>query len=400
MQLPKTVSQTSAIIIASIMGIATGYTHTYYGITIAHGVSKLFINLLELISIPLIFLSIVSTISGMESFDEMKKLGKKILKYTLLTTIISASIALILFLLIKPSGNNIAHTTKAAGAGTLTTYFSFLSQLVPSNLVQLFSNNSNVAGVVVFAILLSVSILHIPHNNKAVLHNFFSSMFAAILKITEFILFLMPLGVWSFVTLFVSEIGKNGKNLTSLALYLICVVSANLVQGLVVLPLLLWYKGISPTLVMRGMSKALAVAFFSKSSNTALPLTMKCAEKEVGVSKRVSSFALPLCSTINMNGCSAFILITVLFVATSCGMTFSPLEMVLWIFIATMAAVGNAGVPMGCYFLTSAFLASMNVPLYLLGAILPLYTIIDMIETTLNVWSDSCVAVIVDKELS
>jgi Na+/H+-dicarboxylate symporter len=99
-----------------------------------------------------------------------------------------------------------------------------------------------------------------------------------------------------------------------------------------------------------------------------------------------------------MNGCAAFILTTVLFVSMSNGMVFSPAEMVGWIFIATIAAVGNAGVPMGCYFLSSAFLAAMNVPLNILGVILPFYTIIDMVETAINVWSDSCVATIVDKD--
>lgn len=79
-------------------------------------------------------------------------------------------------------------------------------------------------------------------------------------------------------------------------------------------------------------------------------------------------------------------------------MIFSPAEMVLWIFIATIAALGNAGVPMGCYFLASAFLAAMNVPLNILGIILPFYSLIDMLETAINVWSDSCVATIVYKE--
>ena len=100
-----------------------------------------------------------------------------------------------------------------------------------------------------------------------------------------------------------------------------------------------------------------------------------------------------------MNACAGFILITVLFVAKSYGMTFSVYQMIMWIFLATIAAIGNAGVPMGCYFLTSAFLTSMNVPLYLMGLILPIYTIIDMLESALNVWSNSCICQVVDKEI-
>ncbi len=231
-------------------------------------------------------------------------------------------------------------------------------------------------------------------------------MFAAVLKITNLIIYVMPLGVWAFITLFMREMlqnyysGQNGVvGLRSIALYTATIILANIVQGVVVLPLLLRYKNIPPLKAARAMYQALVVAFFSKSSNATLPLTIKCAEGKAGVSKRVAGFTLPLCAVIIMNGCAAFILITVMFVSMSHGVTYSLLDMVAWIFIATLAAVGNAGVPMGCYFLTSAFLVGMNVPLQLMGVILPIYTIIDMIETALNVWSDSVIAMVVDKEL-
>jgi len=101
-----------------------------------------------------------------------------------------------------------------------------------------------------------------------------------------------------------------------------------------------------------------------------------------------------------MNGCAAFILITVLFVSMSEGVLYTYPEMGLWIILSTVAAIGNAGVPMGCYFLASAFLAAMNVPLPILGVILPFYTLIDMLETVINVWSDACVAAVVQEEVS
>lgn len=148
------------------------------------------------------------------------------------------------------------------------------------------------------------------------------------------------------------------------------------------------------------MAPALTCAFFSKSSNATLPIMMRSLERDLKVSEKVSSFSLPLCSVINMNGCAAFILITTLFVSTLHGIAFSPFDYFGWIFLATLAAVGNAGVPMGCFFLTSAFLMGMDIPLYMMGLILPFYTILDMIETTLNVFSDGCIALVVDKELN
>lgn len=101
-----------------------------------------------------------------------------------------------------------------------------------------------------------------------------------------------------------------------------------------------------------------------------------------------------------MNGCAAFILTTVLYVSMCHGMHFSPFELFGWIFIATLAAVGNAGVPMGCYFLSSALLASMNVPLEMLALILPFYSLLDMIETALNVFSDGCVALFLQRKVN
>jgi Na+/H+-dicarboxylate symporter len=107
---------------------------------------------------------------------------------------------------------------------------------------------------------------------------------------------------------------------------------------------------------------------------------------------------LPFCTSLNMNGCAAFIFTTVIYLMQNHGMDITPITLFIWIIIASIAAVGNAGVPMGCFFLSASLLASMNIPITLMGVILPFYSLIDMIETALNVWSDSCVATVVDKK--
>ena len=172
-----------------------------------------------------------------------------------------------------------------------------------------------------------------------------------------------------------------------------------LVQMLIVLPILLLLRGLNPLKVARGMFPALMVAFFSKSSAGTLPVTMNCAEQNLGVRPQVSRFVLPMCTTINMNGCAAFILVTVVYLMQNAGAEISEMTLVTWIGIATFAAIGNAGVPMGCFFLSASLLASMNVPFVLMGVILPIFAVIDMIETTLNVWSDSTVAAMVDRDM-
>ena len=399
MKLTNLLNKNVIYLIATFLGLLVGYFNLPAINTTASVTSEIFINLLKLVSLPIIFLSIVSTASGMESVEEIKFLGKKVIKYTLMTTIVAASVALGVFLVINPVRTaEIPLEAPDVAAGSIPGYLNFLIQVIPSNIVQPFSENS-VIGVLFLAMLLSFAILTLPADKRKVLHSFFSSLYAAIMKITTWIVGLMPIAVWAFVTLFVKDL-REGLEVKSLALYLTCVLVANLIQAVIVLPSFLKARQISPLAVFRGMFPALSVAFFSKSSSAALPMAMRCAEENVKVSRKVASFSLPLCTTINMNACAAFILITVLFVSMSNGVVYSGFEMVLWIFIATVAAVGNAGVPMGCYFISSAFLVAMNVPLNILGVILPFYAMIDMLESAINVWSDSCVTAMVQKRVS
>lgn len=382
--------------LAVVLGLITGFLNIPWIYQVASVVSEIFINCLKLVSLPIIFLSIVSTATGMGSLAEVKHIGKKVLKYTLLTTIIAAFVAFAVFLLINPVRTSFTglETVAVESQGS---YLNYLIQIIPSNIVQPFSEN-NVIGVLLIAMVLSFASLALPEGNRKELHTFFSSLYAAVMKITSWLIQILPFGIWAFITLFLRDM-KNGLEFKQLALYLACVLIANMIQALIVLPLFLKSKGISPWKMMKGMYPALSVAFFTKSSSAALPMAIKCAEENVKVSKKVAGFTLPLCTTINMNACAAFIFTTVMFVSMSHGVTYSMPEMVLWIFIATIAAIGNAGVPMGCYFLSSALLAAMNVPLYILGIVLPFYSMIDMLESAINVWSDSCVTAVVDQEV-
>jgi len=383
------------LLIAVAVGIVGGLSNFTFLHKTAEALSQVFINLLKLVSLPIIFLSILSTISGMEGVSEVKSLGTRVVKYTLITTILAATVALTLFLTIQPAQGALQGASSAAEVPS-GHYIDYFLQIVPSNIVLPFVE-SNVIAVLFLAILFGLAILGLPQEKRSVLHSVFSSLYAALTSVTSWIVKLIPIAVAAFIVLFLLEM-KQGLELHNLFLYLLCVVSANLIQALVVIPILLKIKGVNPIFLFKAMFPALSMAFFTKSSSATLPLAMRCSEERAHLSKRVTSFTFPLCTTINMNGCAAFILTTVLFVAMSNGIQFSGAEFVLWIFLATIAAVGNAGVPMGCYFLSSAFLAAMNVPLHILGLILPFYSLIDMLETAINVWSDSSVAAIVDKE--
>lgn len=382
--------------LAALIGFFLGWLDLPFVDQAAHAISEIFMRLLKLVSLPILFLSLLSTAAGMEGLEQFRVMGLRVVRYTLLTTMLAASVALGLFLLIDPT----KASTLSEGVQPIVlggpSYFEYLIQVVPSNIVQPFVQN-HVIGVMIIALLFSTAVLTLPHEHRSILHGFFSALFATVMKLTRWIVAIMPLAVGAFVVLFFRDL-RGGLDAQSIALYLATVVGANLVQGLIILPALLKWHGVSPWRLAQAMSPALSLAFFSKSSSASIPTAIQCATERAGISAKTANMTLPLCTTINMNGCAAFILATVLFVSMSQGMQWSLLEMLGWVVIATVAAVGNAGIPMGCYFLASAILASLNVPLQLLGVILPFYALIDMLETAINVWSDSCVTAIVEKK--
>lgn len=383
------------------VAVVLAFILEYYevpGVTkLALVISEIFIKLLKLVSLPIIFLSLVTTATGMEDYKEFKFMSLRIVRYTLLTTLLAAAVALCYYIILDPVKGSKELTLAEAVSIDRTSYFDYFLKVIPSNMLRPFVENQ-VISVMMIAILISLAIVSLPKEHKAPLHALFHSLYLIIMKITGWIVKLMPLAVFAFLVLFLRDI-KAGNDIDSIARYLSVVLLANFTQGLVILPILLILNGIAPFKLAKQMMPALSVAFFSKSSSATIPMAIKCATERAHISSRVANFSLPLCVTINMNGCAAFILTTVLFVSMSNGMEWSYVEMVGWVLIATVAAFGNAGVPMGCYFLSTAILAAMNVPLNILGIILPFYTIIDMVETALNVWSDSCVTAIVAKDV-
>lgn len=395
----KLLRSKSLLLFALLLGGLSGVLGSAAIIQVASLISELFINLLKLVSLPIIFLSLVSTSFRFDNIHELKFLGTKVLKYTFLTTIVAAMVALGVYLLINPADTVLRGIQEqtAATSGNSQQYLHYLKNIIPTNIVQPFLEG-NVISVFFMGVILCLGLLSLPQNNRDALKPIVMGFYQTILNITVGILYLLPFGMWAFVTLFVHEL-HDSHEIEQLILYVGCVVLANIIQACIVLPLLLKSKGIAPVQLFKHMLPALTVAFFSKSSAAALPVALQAAKKRAGISEKISNFSLPLCTTINMNACAAFILITVLFISMSHGMTFNAFELFVWIFIATIAAIGNASVPMGCYFLATSLLIAIGVPVQMMAIILPVYTLIDMLESAINVWSDCCVTAVVDKEV-
>ena len=208
----------------------------------------------------------------------------------------------------------------------------------------------------------------------------------------------LPLGIVAFSAQLTAQLSA-GAAVDSLGKYVAVVLGGNFLQFFVVLPLFLLIRKINPFKVFKSMLPAVLMAFFTKSSMATLPVTVASAENNLKAKPEVARFVLPICCTINMNGCAAFIMVTSLFLLQNGGVELTLTTILLWLVISVVAAVGNAGVPMGCYFLALSLLSGAGAPVGIMGIILPVYALIDMVETGVNVWSDSCVCAMVDESM-
>jgi Na+/H+-dicarboxylate symporter len=385
-------------VLALVAGLITALLNNQALFNCAEVVAEISIRIMKLIAVPLLFLSIVASASHFKNFGEIKRLGQKIVKYTLLTTLLAALVAESLYWLVGPYLFTPEHLDLAEGTdkpGLLKA----LINMIPDNLLRAFLEN-NVLGLVIVAICLALALLTIKPQEKEIVFSFFSGLLNALMRIVHIALKFLPISVWAFVTILASQIlGEDTSSINVVGGLIVTVFAANLIQGVVVLPILLKLKGIRPWQLAVQVKEALFMAFFTRSSTATLPLTLEHSIRDAKISEDVARLSLPLCATINMNGCAQFILLTIYFVSAFTGHPLAWWEHVGMILVSVIAAVGNAGVPMGCFFLASSILASKNIPLHLMGSILPLYTFVDMLETSLNVWSDVSVAKIVDDEI-
>lgn len=380
------------------LGIWSGFSDVAFFKSLGVFISNVFIRIFKCVSLPIIALSIIVTLAHYKSDGLMRGVWQKTLMYTLSTTFIAALISSFLYRIIAPESVTQFAETAAPLPGSSSSYWDHIAHLIPENFLTPFLENQ-VLSVLFLGIVIGIATRFIPDKDaRQTITHFFRGLHSLLMVMTRWVIAIIPIGLYGFITTTVIEL-RSGGDLRGIGEYLIVIVMANLIQGFVVLPTWLKLNHIKPFKMMRGMLPALSLAFFSKSSAGTLPITMDVMEKRLQVKPEVSRFVLPLCTSINMNGCAAFIFTTVIYLMQNNGTPISYGMMAIWVVVATVAAIGNAGVPMGCFFLSVSLLASMNVPIALMGVILPFYSLIDMLETALNVWSDSCVTRIIDKRV-
>ncbi len=386
---------------ALILGALVGFMGNDDVSAIYNFIASVFTRLFSFIAVPVIAISLISTLSKLSAESKGGTIFLHTIFYTLLTTILAAVLGAIMFSIVSPANVPTALAEEGAAAVGKFKELSYLEHflsIIPNNLLQPFVVG-NVLSILMVAAAFGLAIATMPNSkHKDALLNLIAGFQELLFILIHWLIKILPLGIFAFTAQLVEQL-EAGVILGGIVAYFGVVISSNLIQMFIILPAILLLRKLNPLKIARGMLPALAVALFSKSSAGTLPVTIASAEDNLGVDKRVSRFVLPICTTINMNGCAAFILVTSVYLLQNAGIEIGFSTLITWIFIATFAAVGNAGVPMGCYFLTLSLVSSMNVPVTLMGIILPVYAVIDMIETALNVWSDSCVTNIVNEEL-
>ena len=394
----KTLLWIGALVVGAILGLL--------GISwlneVMNFVATVYTRLFQLLAVPTIVLAVITTFATFGSKGSGKIFGHTLI-YTLLTTFAAATVGTILYVLIAPG--NLPIDSIAGDISHLSPLTSHLSysehilSVIPNNIIKPFLEG-NVLSLLLLAFAIGFGLSKLPESeNKAVVVKGLLGLQELLFVLIRGLIWTLPLGIVAFSAQLSAQV-TAGVVADSIGKYVLVVLGGNVIQFFIVLPLFLLARGLNPIHVLGRMMPAVLMALFTKSSAATLPVTIDTAENRLGIRKNVARFVLPICTTINMNGCAAFILVTSLFVMQQGGTPLTWTTILLWILISVVSAVGNAGVPMGCYFLTLSLMSGIGAPVAVLGIILPIYTIIDMVETAENVWSDSCVATMVDKELN
>ena len=387
-----------ALILGAILGAL--------GIEVLNGmmnfVATVYTRLFQLLAVPTIALAVITTLSSLGNQADTGKIFRHAIVYTLLTTIAAAAVGLVLYNIVSPG--NLPTDMVQSGTSELpqnleqTSYYDHILGVIPNNIIKPFAEG-NVLSILLLAAAAGIALAKMPQSDKKeIVVKGLLGLQDLLFILIRGLIWALPLGIVAFASQLSAQFSA-GIVMDSLGKYVAVILGGNVIQFFIVLPLFLLARGINPIRTLGKMMPAVLMALFTKSSAATLPVTMNTAETRMGVSNKVSRFVLPICTTINMNGCAAFILVTSLFLMQNGGFQLSLPTMILWLFISVLSAVGNAGVPMGCYFLTLSLMSGMNAPIGIMGIILPIYTIIDMIETAENVWSDSCVCAMVDKDM-
>ena len=375
---------------------------------------QVFIRLLQLIAVPLVFVSLVKGVIGLSDIGKFSRIGIRTIILYLLTTAFAVTVGMSLGLVVRP-GQFVDRQTvvsmqenyksvveqKKAEADTMKNSgpLSFLEEVVPDNFVAATSDNRKMLQVIFFAVLFGIAALCIERTKIVPVEQLFDSLYHILLKVIDFVIMFAPYGVTALMAGLVIDFSGNLSMFGALAVYAITVVGGLLFLISVFYPTLIYlFTKMKPNFFIKTMYPVQLFAFTTSSSAATLPLNLETTENKLGVSNEVTSFVLPVGATVNMDGTSCYQAIAVLFIAQVIGIDLTLMQLFTILLMTIISSIGTPSIPGGSYVILTMVLASVGIPPEGLALILGIDRPLDMLRTAVNVTGDATVAAIVDTQ--
>lgn len=398
-----------ALLLAVIAGLLAGTDGSLAGVrfyAVFDFIGTLFLNALKMLIVPLVVSSIITGIAGIGSGGALGQLGMKTLLYYIATSLLAILIGLAVVNMVAPGivdgepakqliglsadTGEVSAKVEGKGAGDLVGIF---LRMVPTNIVSA-AAEGQMLGLIFFSLLFGFFMTKIEGAYAESMYRFWQGTFQVMMKITDWVMRFAPIGIFGLVAKVVASTGYSA--FIPLAWFFASVIVALALHFLVALPLLLHFVGrVNPLRHYRAMAPALLTAFSTSSSAATLPLTMECVEKNAGVSNRTTSFVLPLGATVNMDGTALYECVAAMFIAQAYGLELGFAQQFTIVLVALVTSIGVAAIPSASLVAIAIILAAIGLPIEAIGLILAVDRLLDMCRTTVNVFSDSCGAVII-----
>jgi len=388
-------SLTRLIFVGLFLGAVAGWLAGETILPVANLLAEIFLRLLRMAIMPLIVTSIISGVLSVGSAAGLGRLTLKTFTYYVASSLMAIVTGQILVNLLKPgvgakigleqAPQRIAAAEQGASA--------FILRMIPENPFESLARG-DVLPVIFFSILFGYFVTRLADKQRLQLTEFFQASFDAMLKLTQFVVWSAPLGVFGIIARIVARTGFEAFR--SLGFYFLVVLLGLAIHAFVNLPLLVALVGrVNPYKHYKGMPSALLTAFSTCSTMVTLPLTMQAVTGNSRVSKKIASFVLPIGATVNMDGTALYECVATIFIAQAYGFHLTFGAQLTIVFTALLASIGAASVPMSGLVMMSIILKAVGLPLEGVAIILAVDRVLDMFRTTVNVLSDSCGSVIV-----
>ncbi len=374
---------------------------------------NIFIRMLQLIAVPLVLVSLIKGVTGIEDIRRFSQIGLKALLIYITTTVCAILVGLALVLSVKPgnfvdaavasqmkeSYQHVVNEKMSAAESTSEQGpLSFLNDIVPDNLFAASSNNSKMLQVIFFAIFFGIAAISLPKEKTKAVLKVVDSLYDIILKMVDYIIRFAPYGVFALMAALVADNSSNLSIFAALGMYTLTVIAGLLLLIFVFYPLLVHlFTRIQIKHFIRSMYPVQLLAFTTSSSAATLPLNMETTERDLGISKEITSFVLPVGTTINMDGTSCYQAIAVVFIAQVMHIHLGWSELIAIVLLTTISSIGTPAIPGGSYVILTMVLSSVGIPADGLALILGVDRPLDMLRTSVNVTGDATVASIIDK---